>query len=164
MSDPGKVCRPSTSHQIGRLAEAPTRRTPEGSRASRVFPERYGLQSHLGRDDYTVGDLAEHSAVRRPIFRDDVDGTLPIAYGLLPNMTWIIGRGGKILYKAAWTAADDVADALDAILDGLDRQRSEPIVPMYTERMAWRESDPAGFHAGLERAGPRAVQDFYGTS
>ena len=46
--------------------------------------------------------FAEHSAVRRPIFLDDVDGTLHIAYGLLPNMTWIVGRGGQILYKAAW--------------------------------------------------------------
>ena len=59
MSHMGKVRRPSASHQLRRLVEVPTRRTPEGSRGSRVFLERYGLQRHLGRDAYAVGDLAE---------------------------------------------------------------------------------------------------------
>ncbi|MBW3619514.1 MAG: hypothetical protein KY461_04665 [Actinobacteria bacterium] len=26
----------------------------------------------------------------------------------LPNMTWVIGRGGRIVYKADWTSAENV--------------------------------------------------------
>ncbi len=104
----------------------------------------------------------EHSKVRRPILLDALDGPAHNAYGLLPNMTWIIGPGARIYYKAAWTAATDVEDALGSLIDALERRRAERLVPMYTERVAWRTSDPDGFRAGLERAGPQAVADFYG--
>src|ERR671925_422127 len=57
----------------------------------------------------------EHCNVRRQILLDDLRGTAHYAYGLLPNMTWIIGRGGFIHYKSVWTSPTDVADALEAI-------------------------------------------------
>src|SRR3972149_11186116 len=59
----------------------------------------------------------EHSKVRRQILLDDLEGTAHRAYGLLPNMTWIVGRRGVVHYKSAWTSAADVADALEGGLD-----------------------------------------------
>ncbi len=104
----------------------------------------------------------DECAVRRPILLDGLEGAAHHAYGLLPNMTWIIGRGGTIQYKAAWTGPEDVEDALRSVLDAAEARRSRRLAPMYTERVAWRESDAAAFRAGLERAGPQAVRDFYG--
>ena len=50
----------------------------------------------------------EHSKARRPILLDDLEGTCHRAYGLLPNMTWIMGRGGLVLYKGSWTGVEDI--------------------------------------------------------
>ena len=119
---------------------------------------------HSSMDDKRANAAAfkAHSRVRRRILLDDLDGPAHHAYGLLPNMTWIVAPGGRIVYKAAWTAAADVADALDGALDHLGRRRAERLAPMYSERLAWRVNDDAAFRAGLERAGPQAVRDFYG--
>jgi len=35
-------------------------------------------------------------------------------YGLLPNMSWVLDRGGSILYKAMWTSAAHIGDFLEA--------------------------------------------------
>ena len=108
--------------------------------------------------------LRDHCSLRRPILLDDVEGTAHHAYGLLPNMTWIIGPGGRILYKSTWTEVADIESALVASLDDLHRRKrlKERLVPFYAERLVWRERDDAAFRAGLERTGPQAVRDFYG--
>jgi hypothetical protein len=49
----------------------------------------------------------------RPILVDDVEGTVHSAYGRMPNMSWVLDRGGTILYKAEWTSAARVDDFLE---------------------------------------------------
>ena len=39
--------------------------------------------------------------LKRQVLLDALDGPAHQAYGLLPNMTWIFGRGGLILHKSA---------------------------------------------------------------
>ena len=41
--------------------------------------------------------------VQRPILVDDVEGTGHKLYGALPNMTYVIDRGGKVLFRSDWT-------------------------------------------------------------
>ena len=79
------------------------------------------------------------------------------AYGLLPNMTWVLGRRGTILYKAMWTSAARVADYVT-------RFEAQPAdlrhAPFFTEQLEVRRRDAPQFTRGLERNGPRAVADF----
>lgn len=75
-------------------------------------------------------------------------------------MTWIIGRGGFIHYKAAWTHTADVAEALDAVLEYQDQRAVMRWIPFYTERSAWSVRDRARFREGLRRAGPQALADY----
>ncbi len=119
---------------------------------------------HLSMDDKRAHASAFQAQcqVRRQILLDDLDGTAHHAYGLLPNMTWIVARGGVIVYKSAWTSAADVESALHDSLDGRARRAQDKLVPFYSERLSWRVSDPAEFRKGLERTGPQAVSDFYG--
>ena len=124
--------------------------------------ENYPFHRSLDDKRRNARAFVEHSQVRRPVLLDDLDGTAHQAYGLLPNMTWIVGRGGLIVYKAAWTDAKDVEDALTWALDHLPRRAKDNLRTIYTERLGWRGTDHAGFRAGLERAGPQAVRDFYG--
>jgi hypothetical protein len=105
----------------------------------------------------------EHNGIERRILLDDVDGTAHRAYGMLPNMTWIIGPGGMIYYKAAWTDAADLEDALITTLDGRAARTAEPPrAPFYSERLAWRVRDMETFRRQLAMAGPQAVTDFFG--
>jgi hypothetical protein len=88
---------------------------------------------------------------------DDLDGTVHRAYGLLPNMSWVLDRGGTILYKAMWTSAAHVGEFLD-------RREAAPPGPasstFYAEQLASVVRDRPAFRHGLERNGPRAVAEF----
>jgi hypothetical protein len=75
----------------------------------------------------------------------------------MPNMSWVLGRGGTILYKAMWTSAARIGDFLE-------RRRTQPSGLAYasfqTEQLELRRRDAGAFQRGLERNGPRAVSEF----
>ncbi len=79
------------------------------------------------------------------------------AYGLMPNMSWVLGRGGTILYKAMWTSAARIGDYLK-------RRSAQPsglaYAPFHTEQLELRRRDAVAFQRGLERNGPRAISEF----
>ena len=100
--------------------------------------------------------------VRRPILLDDLNGTAHRAFGMLPNMSWIIGSGGLIHYKAAWTDPADIEDALRYTLDAMERRSSGKLQPYHSERLKWRGRDDEKFRNRLMRNGPQAITDFYG--
>lgn len=105
--------------------------------------------------------LREVVGVRRQILVDALDGPAHKGYGELPNMTWIFGRGGLILYKSAWTDPADVEDTLKRAIDGLERRIKGNKLPFYSERLSWRVRDDETFRRLLERCGPQAVSDFF---
>lgn len=102
--------------------------------------------------------------VRRPILLDSLEGDAHRAFGMLPNMTWIIGRGGVIHYKAAWTDASHIAQAISKILKNQEDRIEKGLTPFYCETLSWRVRDGEGFDRGLERNGPQATEDFYRTA
>jgi hypothetical protein len=79
------------------------------------------------------------------------------AYGLLPNMSWVLDRGGTILYKAEWTSAARIAEFLE-------RRQAQPAGPasgtFYAEQREPLVRERADFYRGLERNGPRASTEF----
>jgi hypothetical protein len=120
------------------------------------------IRHHGGMDDKRQNArlFRDECRVQRPILLDSLDGAAHRAYGMLPNMTWIIGRGGFIHYKAAWTSAPDVEAALRDILDYQAHRVERRWMPFYTERSAWSPRDRATFRERLRRAGPQAVEDY----
>ncbi len=101
--------------------------------------------------------LRDELGISRPILVDDLDGTVHTAYGLMPNMSWVLGRGGTILYKAMWTSATRIGEFLE-------HQQTQPSglahVAFPTEQLEQRRRDGESFQRGLERNGPRAVSEF----
>ena len=99
--------------------------------------------------------LRDELGITRPILVDDLAGTAHTAYGLLPNMSWVLDRGGTILYKAMWTSAARIGDFLA-------RQQTQPggAATFYTEQLEPRALDRDAFRRGLQRNGPRAVTEF----
>jgi hypothetical protein len=64
-------------------------------------------------------------------------------------MSWVLDRGGTILYKAMWTSADGIGAFL-----------GRPAPGRTVEALEARTIDREGFRRGLERNGPRAVTEF----
>ena len=105
--------------------------------------------------------LRDEVGIRRPIVVDDLAGSSHQAYGALPNMTWVIGRGGTILYKADWTSAANVEAFLERYALGRNRRPpSGAVGPYLTEQVEYRDIDRETFYERLRRNGPRAHDEF----
>ncbi|MCH2518696.1 MAG: hypothetical protein MK210_10905 [Dehalococcoidia bacterium] len=124
------------------------------------FPAHQTLEQKLdhARSLQTVLD------VQRTILVDDVAGTGHELYGTLPNMTYVIDRGGKVLFRSDWTDPPTIERVLDYILDAR-KQRREGLrmAPFYSEMVGYRWSDLSKHHEVLERAGPQALSDWEGS-
>ena len=105
--------------------------------------------------------LAQEAGIGRDILVDDLDGTVHRAYGLMPNMTWVIDRGGRVVYKANWTGAANVEAFLDRFLAGRAEHPAGTLPVMYeTQQAEFRYPDRKRFMQHLLRNGPRAVAEF----
>jgi hypothetical protein len=72
-------------------------------------------------------------------------------------MSWVLDRGGTIVYKAMWTSAADIG----AFLQGRDAQKGAAAsATFYAEQLAPVARDRDAFRRGLERNGPRAGTEF----
>jgi hypothetical protein len=103
----------------------------------------------------------ERGQIEQPILVDDLAGTGHKLYGALPNMTYMIGRSGRVLFRYDWTDAPTIELVLKHQLHVRARRRAgERLVGFYAEFMGYRTVDPVKFQQGLEVAGPQAVEDF----
>lgn len=124
--------------------------------------EHYPHHSSMEQKFRHARALRDELGVTRPILVDSLDGACHRAYGGMPNMTWIFTRSGIPVYKADWTDAHSVENAVDYFLDViLRRRRGGRLAPFLVERLDYRNSDPEAFREGLERNGPKAVREFY---
>ncbi len=123
--------------------------------------EYYPHLTSMGQKFKHARDLRDQLGVTRPILVDALDGACHRAYGSMPNMSWIFNKAGIPIYKSDWTDANSVENAIEYFLGVVDRRRSgEQMVPFKVERLDFRTRDVAGFMAGLERNGPKAVKEF----
>ena len=108
-----------------------------------------------------AGSMRDVLNVQRPILVDDLEGTGHDLYGKLPNMTYVVGTGGKVLFRSDWTDPPTIETALDYILAARQQRRDGMrMAPFYAELVGYRWSDLAKQREVLERAGPQAVSDF----
>jgi len=105
--------------------------------------------------------LREEAGISRDILVDDLSGRMHRAYGLMPNMIWVIDRGGRVAYKADWTSAANVEAFLSRFLAARDQRSPGTTAVMYqTQQVEFRETDRTRFIARLRRNGPSAVTEF----
>ncbi len=84
---------------------------------------------------------------------DSLDGQLHQAYGTLPNMAWVIGTSGEVVYKADWTDAREIDQVLQKLV-GRREIHARTEVPQ-------RSSSMGDFMQGLlDVPGPRASREF----
>ena len=121
------------------------------------YPHHTDMQQKLRH----AAALRELLHVDRTIVVDALDGACHRRYGSMPNMTWIFNRAGIPIYKSDWSDAASVENAIIYFLDVLERRRNrQRLAPFHVERLDYREQDQDRFFAGLERSGPKAVEEF----
>jgi len=105
--------------------------------------------------------LRNETGIGREILVDELAGTVHRAYGLMPNMTWVIARGGTVAYKADWTSAANVEAFLERFMGARGEHRPGTAPVMYaTQQVEFRYPDRKRFMQRLARNGPRAVAEF----
>ena len=105
--------------------------------------------------------LRDEAGITRPILVDDLEGTGHRPYGSLPNMTWVVDRGGIIAYKASWTVAANVESFVQRYLGARrERRPGAQLGPYRSEQLELRNLDRTAFVARLERNGPAAVEQW----
>lgn len=123
--------------------------------------ENYPHLTSMAQKFRHAHDLRDVLGVTRPILLDALDGACHRRYGSMPNMTWIFNRAGIPIYKSNWTDANSVENALVYFLDvGERRKTRERLAPFTVERLDYRNQDREAFYRGLERNGPKAVDEF----
>jgi hypothetical protein len=98
-----------------------------------------------------------------PILLDDIHGSTHLAYGLLPNMVYLIDREGIVVYKSDWTNAHEI-DGMCASLLRLDemKARNAPIIRQgISERLHWIPMDPVQRENVYRRSGGKAINDYF---
>jgi len=123
--------------------------------------ENYGPHRSIEQKLAHARVFQANGRIERPILVDDLKGTGHQLYGSLPNMTYIIGRSGRVLFRSDWTDPPTIEMFLKYLLDVRARRREGvPLAGFFTELVGYRDVDSDKFHQGLEVAGPQAVEDF----
>jgi hypothetical protein len=105
--------------------------------------------------------LRDELGVTRPILVDALDGACHLAYGSMPNMTWIFARSGLILYKSDWTDAHSVENAIEYFSQVPARRKAgERLAGFRVERLDYRNQERDLFYKRLERNGQKALIEF----
>ena len=98
-----------------------------------------------------------------PILLDDIEGSTHLAYGLLPNIVYLIDYEGTVVYKSDWTDAHEI-DGICASLLRLDEMKAKqvPIIRQgVSERLHWIPMDPVQRERVYRRSGEKAIQDYF---
>jgi len=107
--------------------------------------------------------LRDLENISLPILVDDIEGSTHKAYGLQPNMVYLINRDGVIVYKSDWTDAHELETMCES-LGRLDEMKAHevPIIRRgVSERLHWIPMDPVHRERIYRRSGEKAIRDYF---
>jgi hypothetical protein len=122
------------------------------------FPHHISFEQKLAH----AGKLRDLEKVQIPVLVDDLQGTTHKAYGLLPNMVYLIDREGVVVYKSDWTDGVELDGMCESLirLDDM-RARQVPIIRQgVSERLHWIPMEPALRERVYRRSGEKAIRDY----
>jgi len=122
------------------------------------FPHHISFEQKIAQ----ARKLQELERVEIPILLDDLEGTAHRAYGLLPNMVYLIDRDGLVVYKSDWTDAHEIDGMCESLvrLDDMNA-RGVPIIRKgISERLHWIPMDPRDRERIYRRSGEKAIRDY----
>lgn len=122
------------------------------------FPHHVSFEQKIAQ----ARKLQELERVEIPILLDDLEGTAHRAYGLLPNMVYLIDREGIVVYKSDWTDAHEIEGMCESLvrLDDMKARQVAIIRKGISERLHWIPMDPQDRERIYRRSGEKAIRDY----
>ena len=104
----------------------------------------------------------DQDGIETPIIIDDLDGAMHRAYGEMPNMVYIIGKDGKVVYKSMWTHHAEIESMIQTLLEvEAAGEKGIRMRASCTEKISYVAGYAPEISAKvLGRAGPKAASDF----
>jgi len=125
--------------------------------------EYYGSHRTWAQKLKFARDCRDQDRIQNPLLVDDLQGTVHLLYGLMPNMIYIIDKDGRIAYKAMWTDHQEIASVLaNLVLADQLQSSGVRVKPSYTERINYIPAEYAGGvrEKVFDRAGSKAWTDY----
>lgn len=126
--------------------------------------EKFPHHTSFDQKMFHAEKFKDFFGMKRELLVDSLDGACHRAYGSMPNMCWILDRGGRPVYKSDWTNTASVRRTLEYLFDMIQERRAmkTPFAPFSVHRTEYRARDETAFMKALERNGEQAVEDFKG--
>lgn len=108
-------------------------------------------------------DCRAQDGIQNPLVVDDLEGTVHQAYGVMPNMVYVVDKSGKVAYKAMWTDHAEIESVLEnlALADELQAQGVR-VKASFTEKINYIPAtyDPSLRDHVFSRAGAKSWEDY----
>jgi len=114
------------------------------------IPEHKAFQDKL----HHAQQLKKEYNESRTILVDSIDGDAHKAYGLYPNMLYIINTDGTIAYRAKWNDPEELKQVLEKM------QRHEPLDKRESHKFVKPPKYMRNFLYTFWKSGARAMYDF----
>lgn len=81
----------------------------------RYFKKYKQHTSYEHKKEYAC-EMVKEFNMKVPVLIDDLDESVVMSFGRMPNMTFVVDKEGKIAYKADWMEGSRMEEVLDEIL------------------------------------------------
>ncbi|MFQ5683743.1 MAG: hypothetical protein ACE5HC_10785 [Candidatus Binatia bacterium] len=121
--------------------------------------ENYPAHATLEEKKRNATVLMKQEHIHAVVIIDDLEGTIHRAFGLKPNMIYLIDKEGRIAFRALWTEEATLRRSLRNLLD---REGKGDETTLEEDRRMLRPMlrGLGDIPRVLRRAGPQAVKDF----
>lgn len=95
-------------------------------------PEERGFREYRKHESYEhkvryAKELVRLKAMQVPVGVDELDEAAHRALGNLPNLAYVVNKGGRVVYKSTWTNAEHIDDVLSELTSDGDPARRLPV-------------------------------------
>jgi alkyl hydroperoxide reductase subunit AhpC len=125
--------------------------------------ERYPHHTSPEQKFAHARDLQRLENVEFPIIVDSLDGAIHGSYGLWPVALYVIHRDGRLVYQSNIAYPRDLGQFIEELIASDDLSAKPVRVPhfVYSERLVEREADQETHRRIYDRAGPKALEDYW---
>jgi peroxiredoxin len=123
--------------------------------------ENYHPHTSLEQKLSYARDLQRLENIQFPVVVDSVEGDTHRTYGLRPSPVYVVNKEGRIVYKASWLVADELAVVLKLLLEW-ERSKAEGVRQIrnaYTELWTGLRVNPAVHTRVFARTGGSAHEE-----
>ncbi len=122
--------------------------------------EKYPHHTSMEQKTAVAKELQQIEEIRFPVLVDELDGRTHLAYGPSPNPAFVVGKNGRLMYRARHADPATLREYLEHLL--LWDQVQEEGLPthnMYMEQVRFIIPDGPLHKKIVARAGPKAVRE-----